>query len=193
MVCFVVCFGAPHGTIYYSKHAVALDVAFRKYCRMTVGDPSNIDLSLQWHKILHDWSIKGQMFIEAANVHSLSHRTNQQDWHVACHVVPHCWIRPCLCWNRSDLLYVGILLVLDFYVVCGKCPTAIDGKLVAVCRQESQVHWWRWHENNVRDGNDQHLKIIFLARNLNLLKYARHISASIVSLSFASALCEPTL
>lgn len=150
MVCFVVCFGAPHGTIYYSKHAVALDVAFRKYCRMTVGDPSNIDLSLQWHKILHDWSIKGQMFIEAANVHSLSHRTNQQDWHVACHVVPHCWIRPCLCWNRSDLLYVGILLVLDFYVVCGKCPTAIDGKLVAVCRQESQVHWWRWHENNVR-------------------------------------------
>ena len=78
----VACYAAGHRSI-YKNDLHRFDVLQRRFLRSVVGPPRNIDWTLPWHEILHQWNDRIQRFMGQSRCKPWSEMCLRHHWNFA--------------------------------------------------------------------------------------------------------------
>ena len=81
----VACYAAGHKSI-YQNHLHRFDVLQRHFLRSVVGPPRNIDWTLPWHEIRHQWNGRIQRFMGQSRCKPWSEMCLRHHWNLADYV-----------------------------------------------------------------------------------------------------------
>ena len=105
----VACYAAGHRSI-YKNDLHRFDVLQRRFLRSVVGPPRNIDWTLPWHEILHQWNGRIQRFMGQSRCKPWSEMCLRHHWNLAHYfaLLPdHRWLKRVLHWNPCGRRRVG--------------------------------------------------------------------------------------
>ena len=109
MVTPVACFGAAHRKV-YKQDLCKMDIVFRRLLRSIVGPPGDVDWTLPWHEILHDWNERVNFFTARHGLKTWSAVCLGQYWKFANYVsnLPgERWVVRALNWFPENARRVG--------------------------------------------------------------------------------------
>ena len=100
---------AGHRSI-YKNDLHRFDVLQRRFLRSVVGPPRNIDWTLPWHEILHQWNGRIQRFMGQSRCKPWSEMCLRHHWNLAHYFAlppDHRWLKRVLHWNPCGRRRVG--------------------------------------------------------------------------------------
>ena len=105
----VACYAAGHRST-YKNDLHRFDVLQHHCLRSVVGPPRNIDWTLPWHEILHQWNGRIQRFMGQSKCKPWSEICLRHHWNSALYVAllpDHRWLKRVLHWNPCGRRRVG--------------------------------------------------------------------------------------